>query len=42
MDGLLLDCWNNQSRFRLLEKNIPPDTDAGGIYNKKEANIRVN
>jgi len=31
----------NQSSFRLLEKNIPSDTDAEGIYNKSEANIRV-
>jgi len=31
----------NQSSIRLLQKNIPSDTDAGGIYNKSEANIRV-
>src|SRR6218665_776793 len=31
----------NQSSIRLLQKNIPSDIDAGGIYNKSEANIRA-
>jgi len=31
----------NQSSFRLLEKNIPSNTDAGGIYNTSMENIKI-
>ena len=31
----------NQSSFPLFENNIPYDKEAGGIYNKSEANIRL-
>jgi len=38
----LIEVSINQSiKYSFIAENIPSDTDAGGIYNKSEANIRV-